>query len=195
MRPLHRSIVLLALTVGAAEAASAQGSASYPAKGVARIGTGPLPLLVHYLEKSGKKVQVTLRDLSFAAPDLRKSKELAALARRQCGAGDMVEIRNSRIPAEATGADAVGIGRFVWLVTGRFSTDGKKWWFEGTITAKDDLYDFNKGKDGERALWAEVSTRLGAAFDGKQFWIQITGTLPVNITGTCTQSSAGQSIV
>lgn len=171
------------------------GDQRFPDKGAVTIGTGPIPLIVHYVDGSGKPVQVKLRDIQYAKPELVRSKELAALAKSPCGLGDVVKITNSAIGAEATGVDAAGIGRFVWLITGQYTTDGKRWQFEGTVRPKDDKYDFNKGKDGERAFWAEVSTRLGASFPGRQFTVRIQGSLPVGIRGVCSLNSAGEALV
>lgn len=173
----------------------AQSTPKFPAKGVVTIGKGPLPLFVHYLDGSGQKVKLSLRDLSYAPPDVALSKELQLLAARPCAIGDQVALQDSRIEGKATGADAAGIGRFVWRVSGRYASDGRKWWFNGTVAAKDDLYNFNKARDGARSAWAEVSTLLGSKFDGKEFWIQITGSLPVSINGVCTLDSRGQALV
>lgn len=183
------------LWLGLFGAAWAQGAAKFPAKGVVTVGTGPLPLFVHYLNGSGLKVKTSLRDLSYAPPDLALSKELQLLALRPCAVGDQVILKDSRIEGKTTGADAAGIGRFVWLVSGRYASDGRKWQFNGTVAAKDDLYNFNKSRDGARSTWAEVSTRLGSKFDGKEFWIQITGSLPVSINGVCSLDSKGQALV
>lgn len=180
---------------GLAGNAFAQSTPKFPAKGVVTIGTGPLPLLVHYLDGSGQKVKVSLRDLSYAPPDLALSRELQFLATRPCAVGDQVTLRDSRIEGRATGADAAGIGRLVWRISGQYASDGRKWWFKGTVATKDDLYNFNKARDGARSTWAEVSTWLGSKFDGKEFWIQITGTLPVSINGVCTLDSKGQALV
>ena len=172
----------------------AWAASKYPGKGVVTIGKGPLPLLVHYLDGSGRKVKVDLRDLSFAQPALERSKELNALAKSPCSKGDVVKVK-SAIGAEATGADAAGIGRFVWLIDGNYTSDGTKWQFAGTVKPKDDRYNFNKAKDGDRKLWAEVATLLGAKMKGNDFAIQIDGSLLVGISGICSMNSAGQAIV
>jgi len=184
------SLVLIALAQAAWSA-----NQSFPGKGVVTIGTGPIPLLVHYLDGSGKPAQVKLRDIHYAKPELARSKELAALARSPCGVGDVVNIKSSAIGAEATGVDAAGIGRFVWLITGQYTTDGKRWQFQGAVRPKDDKYDFNKSRDGQRAFWAEVSTKLGATFPGKEFTVRIQGSLPVGISGACSLNSAGEALV
>lgn len=175
--------------------AIAQSTPKFPSRGVVIIGKGPLPLFVHYLDGSGQKVKVSLRDLSYAPPNLALSKELQLLAANPCAVGDQVTLLDSRIEGKATGTDAASIGRFVWLVSGQYASDGRSWWFNGTVAAKDDLYNFNKGRDGARSTWAEVSTWLGSKFDGKEFWIQITGSLPVSINGSCSLDSRGQALV
>jgi hypothetical protein len=167
----------------------------FPGKGAVTIGAGAISLFVHYLDGSGKPVEVNLRDIHYAKPDLAKSKELAALSKSPCGVGDVVKVSKSAIAAEATGVDAAGIGRFVWLITGQYTTNGKSWQFEGTVRPKDDQYNFNKGRDGDRAFWAEVSTRLGARFPGKEFRVRIEGSLPVGIRGVCSLNSAGEALV
>jgi len=101
----------------------------------------------------------------------------------------------SSLPGVATGADAAGIGRFVWLVKGQYTTDGARWQFNGTASSKEDFYNFDKKQWGERAFWAEVSTRIGSAFKGTDFKVSIDGSLPISITGTCTLNSAGQALV
>jgi len=180
---------MLSLVCGAGLA-----QAKFPSKGSATIGTGPLPLLIHYIDGSGKPVRVELRNLRFQPPPLAKSKELAALANRPCSRGDVVEV-NSRLEGAAEGQDAAGIGRFVWIVRGQYTSDGQKWQFNGAASAKDDFYDFNKGKDGERAFWQEVATRLGAAFPGKAFKVQIGGSVSVGIAGICGLSASGSALV
>lgn len=170
------------------------GAAKFPDKGVVTIGKGPLPLFVHYLDGTGQTVRKSLRDLKFEEPPLAKSKELAALAKRPCGRGDVVNLTSS-LPGVATGADAAGIGRFVWLVKGQYTTDGARWQFNGTASSKEDFYNFDKKQWGERAFWAEVSTRIGSAFKGTDFKVSIDGSLPISITGTCTLNSAGQALV
>ncbi len=175
--------------------ASYSAESKFPGKGVVTIGAGPMPLLVHYVDGSGKTVQVKLRDIHYAQPDISKSKELNALAKSPCGAGDVINIPTSAIGAETTGVDVAGIGRFVWLINGQYTSDGKRWQFKGTVKPKDDKYDFNKGKDGERAFWAEVSTRIGSTFPGKEFSVRIAGSLPVSITGVCNLNSAGEALV
>ena len=184
------ALALMTLTQAASSA-----NQTFPGKGLVTIATGPIPLLVHYLDGSGKAAQVKLRDIHHAKPELARSKELAALAKSPCGVGDVVNINSSAIAAEATGVDAAGIGRFVWLITGKYTTDGKRWQFQGAVRPKEDKYDFNKGKDGERAFWAEVSTKLGATFPGKKFTVRIQGSLPVGISGVCGLNSAGEALV
>jgi hypothetical protein len=186
---------LAALAIMTLAQAAWSANQTFPGRGVVTIGTGPIPLLVHYLDGSGKAAQVKLRDIHYAKPELARSKELAALAKSPCGVGDVVNINNSAIAAEATGLDAAGIGRFVWLITGKYTTDGKRWQFQGAVRPKEDKYDFNKGKDGERAFWAEVSTKLGATFPGKEFTVRIQGSLPVGISGICGLNSAGEALV
>lgn len=188
-RPFLRGLVsLVSLAPALAEAQQ------FPGRGVVRIGAGPLPLLVHYLDGSGKPVQTELRNLSFAPPPLAVSKELALIARQPCSRGDAVQVSSS-LPGEATGADAAGIGRFVWQLTGRFTTDGTKWQFNGSAAPKDDVYDFDKQAWGTRPFWAEVSTRLGATFPGTKFSIRLSGKVTVGINGTCDRNAAGDALV
>ncbi|NUZ05902.1 hypothetical protein [Piscinibacter koreensis] len=80
-------------------------------------------------------------------------------------------------------------------MNGQYTTDGERWQFVGKARAHDDLYDFNKGKDGERPFWQEVATRLGAQFPGKSFKVKITGSVDVGISGDCGLNSAGQALV
>jgi len=174
--------------------AVAQATQKFPSKGTVKIGSGPLPLLVHYIDASGKTVELSLRDFQFEPPPISKSKELAAIASTPCSRGDFVNVA-SKLEGKARGTDAAGIGRFVWLVRGKYVTDGTKWWFDGTAASADDTYDFNKEKDGARAFWAEVSTRIGAAFPGKSFKVHITGSLPIRIDGPCESNIAGQVLV
>lgn len=193
MTRLMVGVVALALiTSGNATRAADQ---KFPGKGLVTIGAGPIPLLIHYFDGSGKPAQVNLRELHYAKPELVRSKELAALAKSPCSIGDVVKIEKSAIGAEATGVDAAGVGRFVWLIAGKYTSDGKRWQFQGTVQPKDDRYDFSKGKDGERAFWAEVSTRLGATFPGKEFTVKIQGSLSVSISGVCNLNAAGAALV
>lgn len=193
MNRLVASVATLVLTIATQLAWAA--NEKFPGKGLVTIGTGPIPLFVHYLDGSGKPAQVELRNIHYAKPELARSKELAVLAKSPCGTGDVVNIKSSAIGAEATGVDAAGIGRVVWLLSGQYTTDGQRWQFQGAVRPKDDRYDFNMGRDGERAFWAEVSTRLGAAFRGKEFNVQIQGSLPVSISGVCSLDSAGKALV
>lgn len=188
-RPFVHALVYLALL--APTFASGQ---QFPSRGIVKLGPGPLPLLIHYLDGSGKPVQTQLRNLSFAPPPLAHSKELAVIARHPCGRGDVVQVSSS-LPGQATGADAAGIGRFVWQLTGRFTTDGARWQFNGSATPKDDVYDFDKQAWGTRPFWAEVSTRLGATFPGERFSIRLSGKVDVGISGTCDRNSAGDALV
>lgn len=179
--------------IAAIPASSTSSPAKFPSKGMISIGKGPVPLLVHYVDGTGKSVKLQLRDLQYEQPQLTKSKELQDLAKRPCGRGDVVVIR-SRIAGAASGSDAAGIGRFVWQIEGRFTTDGERWQFEGKASPRSDLYDFNKETDGSRAIWAEVLTRIGASFSGKSFKIQIDGSLPIGISGICGSNTSGTSI-
>jgi hypothetical protein len=182
----------LLLALAAIDTANAQQK--FPGKGEVKIGSGPLPLLIHYVDGTGAPVQVELRRMQFQPPPLQKSKELAAIAKLPCGKGDVVNV-SSRLEGVASGTDAAGIGRFIWLLDGQYTTDGEKWSFVGKARANDDLYDFNKGKDGERAFWQEVATKLGSSFPGKSFRVKISGSVDVGISGVCGLNSAGQVLV
>lgn len=186
---------IAALVCAAGAPAAWSAGQKFPGKGTVTIVTGPLPLLVHYLDGGGKPVKVPLRDLNYAKPDLTRSKLLNALAKRPCGAGDIVNIPKDAIGAEATKLDAAGIGNFSWLVTGQYTSDGKRWWFKGEVKPKDGPYNFDAKTWGARDWWKEVATRLGAAFPGKEFDVYMTGSLPVSIDGVCNLNSAGQAIV
>lgn len=189
-----RCIAVAAIAIAASGGASAE-TKKFPGKGIVKIGSGPVPLVVNYLSNTGNNVQVSLRDLSYESPDLSLSKELASVAKSPCSRGDVVNVSQSSIAGKATGRDAAGIGRFVWLISGQYTTDGQRWQFQGFVTPKDDYYNFNKGKDGEREFWAEVSTAIGSAFPGKAFSVRIQGRLPVSIAGFCGMNSAGEAIV
>jgi hypothetical protein len=185
---------LVTACISGSVACTVLAQAKFPSKGAVTIGRGPLPLLIHYVDASGKAVQTDLRNLQFEPPPIDKSKELAALAKRPCSVGDVANI-DSKLEGQALGADAAGIGRFVWAIKGQYTSDGRKWQFIGTATSKDDYYDFNKGRDGERAFWQEVATQLGATFPGKAFKVQIKGSLAVAAHGVCELSAAGEVIV
>lgn len=168
----------------------------FPGKGVVTLGSGPLPLLLHYIGGSQTPAVVRLRDLSYEKPDLTRSKSLKALANRPCGVGDEINLAPDPIAAQATGADALGIGGFSWLVSGKYSSDGKRWWFKGQVKPKDGPWDFDKKDAGARKYWAEEATRLGAALvPGKPFDVNITGSLAVSIEGVCNLNAAGEALV
>jgi hypothetical protein len=167
----------------------------FPGKGTLTIVTGPVAMFIHYLDGSGKPVELRLRDLSYAEPDLTLSKQLNALSKRPCGVGDVVNINRDPIAAHATGLDAAGIGRFSWLISGQYTSDGKRWWFKGRVQPMDGPYKFDKQDFGSRDFMAEVSTRIGSTFHGAQFSVTMTGSLPVSIDGICSLTSAGQGLV
>lgn len=168
----------------------------FPGKGVVTLGSGPLPLLMHYVGGSQTPVELKLRNLSYEMPDLTRSKSLKALASRPCGVGDEIKVPPHAVAAQATGADSLGIGGFSWLVSGRYSSDGKRWWFKGQVKPKDGPWDFDKKDAAARKYWAEQATRLGAALvPGKPFDVKITGFLDISIDGVCNLSSAGEALV
>lgn len=167
----------------------------FPGKGVVTFPSGPLPLLIHYINGSGKDIEVKLSDVHYAEPDLTRSKELRGFAKLPCQVGEVVNLPPSPIAAEATGADALGIGRFSWVAKGQFTSDGKSWNFTGTLTPVNGTYKFEKAAWGDRKWWAEVATRLGASFPGKEFAASMVGTLDFAIHGTCTLNAAGEALV
>lgn len=168
----------------------------FPGKGVVTLGNGPLPLLLHYIGGSQAPVTVKLRDLSYEKPDMTLSRSLKALASRPCAAGGQIDLSPDPIAARATGADALGIGGFSWLVSGRYSSDGKRWWFKGQVKPKDGPWDFDRKDAGARKYWAEEATRLGATLiPGKPFDVNISGSLPVSIDGACNLNAAGEALV
>ncbi len=99
-----------------------------------------------------------------------------------------VNIPKEAIGAEATGADALGIGNFSWLISGQYASDGKRWWFKGEVKPKDGPYKFDKKTWGTRDWWAEVSTRIGSNFSGTKFDVYMTGSFKVSIDGVCNVS-------
>lgn len=167
----------------------------FPNKGNATFPKGPLPLLIHYVNGSGKDVEVKLGDIQYAKPDLTRSKELQKFARLPCEIGQVVNLPASPIAAEATGADALGIGRFSWIANGQYTSDGRSWNFTGTLTPLNGTYKFAKAAWGDRKWWAEIATRLGSSFPGKEFSATIAGTLDFAIHGTCTLNAAGEALV
>lgn len=186
------TLVLLAMVCQPAWSAEQK----FPGKGVVTLGSGPLPLLLHYIGGSQQPVVVKLRDLSYEPPDLARSKALKALATRPCGVGDQVTLASDPIAGQATGADALGIGGFSWLVSGTYSSDGRRWWFKGQVKPKDGPWDFDKKDAGARARWAEEATQLGAALiPGKPFDVNISGSLSLGIAGVCNLNSAGEALV
>lgn len=167
----------------------------FPNKGVATFPKGPLPLLIHYVNGSGEEVEVKLSDIQYAEPDLTRSKELQRFATLTCELGQVVKLPASPIAAAATGADALGVGRFSWIANGQYTSDGNSWNFTGPLTPVNGTYKFAKAAWGERKWWAEIATRLGASFPGKEFSANITGTLDFAIHGTCTLNAAGEALV
>jgi len=170
-------------------------AATFPSKGTVTYAKGPLPLLIHYIDGNGTEVNVKLTDITYAEPDLTLSKELQKFAKMPCEVGQVVDLPTGAIAARATGVDALGIGRFSWVVKGQYTSDGNSWNFVGTLTPVNGTYEFKKKDWGERKWWAEVSTRLGATFDGTAFKATIVGTTDFAIKGTCGLNSAGQAIV
>ncbi len=55
-----------------------------------------------------------------------------------------------------------------------------KWLFEGTLSAPDDNYDFNRDS---RSFWAELMTTIGRNLPGKPYTIRIEGDQPINDSG------------
>ena len=156
---------------------------------------GPLPLLIRYITGSGKDVEVKLTDIRYADPDLTRSKELRMFAKLPCEIGQVVNLPPSPIAAEATGPDALGVGRFSWVAKGQYTSNGNSWNFVGTLTPVNGPYKFEKKAWGERKWWAEVATRLGAAFPGTEFSANISGTLDFAILGMCNLNAAGEALV
>lgn len=182
---------------GLATAASTAFSADqkFPNKGVVTFHTGPVPLLIHYITGSGQPVDVKLSDIKYADPDLARSKELQKFAKLPCEVGQVVKLPPSPMAAATKGADALGIGRFSWVANGNYTSDGKSWNFTGRLTPVNGTYKFAKAEWGQRAWWAEVATRLGAAFPGKEFSVTIVGTRDFAIHGTCMLNAAGEALV
>lgn len=193
MNRLMAGIAAMGLTCATSAAFSADQK--FPNKGVVTFPAGPLPLLIHYISGSGQPVDVKLSDIKYADPDLTRSKELQKFAKLPCEVGQVVKLPPSPIAAATKGADALGIGRFSWVANGNYTSDGKSWNFTGTLTPVNGTYKFAKAEWGERAWWAEVATRLGATFPGKEFSANIAGTLKFAIHGTCTLNAAGEALV
>lgn len=170
-------------------------SSKYPGKGSLSFPKGPVPLLIHYIDGKGTPVDIKLTDIAYAEPDLSQSKELQRFAKMPCEIGQVVNLPPSPIAARATGVDVLGIGRFSWVAKGQYTSDGNSWNFVGTLTPVNGTYEFKKRDWGERKWWAEVSTRLGAAFPGTAFKANIVGTTDFAIRGTCGLNSAGEAIV
>lgn len=192
---IRRSQLIVAVCLVGSTLPGLTAGEKFPAKGSVTFPKGPLPLLIHYVDGSGTQVNVKLADIAYAEPDLSKSKELQRFATMPCAVGQVVNLPPSPIAARATGADALGIGRFSWIAKGQYTSDGSSWNFVGTLTPVNGTYEFKKQDWGQRQWWAEVATRLGAAFPGTAFKANIVGTADFAVHGTCSLNSAGQAIV
>lgn len=173
----------------------AAGAQTFPGKGSVTFPSGPLPLLIHYVDGSGTPVNVKLTDINYAEPDLAQSKELRKFAMLPCEVGQVVNLPPSPISARAIGTDALGIGRFSWVIKGQYTSDGKSWNFGGKLTPVNGTYEFKKKDWGERKWWAELATRLGTTFPGTSFKANIVGTTDFTIHGACSLTAAGEAIV
>lgn len=140
-------------------------------------------------------MDVKLSDIQYADPDLTQSKELQRFAKLPCELGQVVNLPPSPIAARATGLDAVGIGRFSWVLKGQYTSDGRSWNFTGTMTPVNGTYEFKRAEWGQRRWWAEISTILGAGFPGKEFSANIVGTRDFAIHGTCALNAVGEALV
>ncbi len=195
MRILMPSLVAIVTAVcGIPSADATEAPARYPARGVVKLSPTPLNLLVHYVNGSQQPVESELRQFDYAPPDLSLSSALKAIAAQPCSVGDQVQVHGSKFAGKARGIDALGIGRFVWILDGRYVSDGTTWRFTGKIAPAPDLYDFNSEKPGTREFSQEVLTRIGAQIPGKTFRIEITGFHDVEIRGACSLTAAGTAI-
>lgn len=188
-------VLVIALTtlVFGSPLASAK-DAKYPSKGTTTLSPTPLRLLGHFINGEGKTVNTDLRDFAYVPPDFSLSFALNAVAKSPCSQGDRIVIKDSAFSGYATGTDQLGIGRFVWLLNGVYTSDGNNWHFKGRITPQADYYNFNKAKPGERKWWAELATNAGAHIPGDNFDIVISGGHDVEIKGFCSLSAAGTAI-
>ena len=191
-----RALGVVAISLLSFLTASARADTpKFPGRGRAELTRiDPVSLLVNYVSASSKPVSGRLRELKYEAPNLNLSKSLIGILVHPCERGDRIEVSNSRFTGATRGVDAAGIGRFVWVLNGIYSSTGATWAFDGTLRPAEDVYDFDADSKGSRSLAAEVSTRLGAMLPGRPFRITIVGSIRVSVSGVCGLSAPGTMI-